>query len=158
MPRRTMRAFFLMIFVLPAMLACRQSSTAAASSGAPGPGSAATAGADDAIRIVSPADGATVPMRPIVEVKAPVSATAVWVIIHPMEVADYWVQPRPSNRGSGQWRVQVYVGQPGTRDEGKHFEIQAVADPDQQLREGMKLPDWPKARFQSPVIEVVRGK
>ncbi|HEY2170373.1 MAG TPA: hypothetical protein VGJ30_12155 [Candidatus Angelobacter sp.] len=112
----------------------------------------------DPIQITSPTDGATVPERPFVEGTVSDPNATVWVVIHPMEVSDYWVQPKTSMRGGGRWKVQVYAGRPGTPDVGKHFEIRAVANPKQPLREGIKLTDWPNAQLQSPIIEVVRGK
>jgi hypothetical protein len=95
--------------------------------------------------------------RPFVEGTVSDPNASVWVVIHPMEVSDFYVQPRTSMRAAGRWTVQHYVGQTGGRDAGKHFEIRAVVDPNQRLREGMKLPDWPRVKTQSPIIEVVRG-
>ncbi|MEW6571971.1 MAG: hypothetical protein AB1390_12535 [Nitrospirota bacterium] len=108
------------------------------------------------IAIKSPSDGASVPERPIVEGKVKNNSAQVWVIVHPMETSDYWVQPSVTVRKEGRWRVQVYIGRPGNIDVGKHFEIMAVAIPEETLREGKVLETWPKAQSQSEVIEVIR--
>lgn len=106
--------------------------------------------------IKSPSDGASVLGRPIVEGVVMDRTAQVWVIVHPMETSDYWVQPRVTVRKEGLWRVQVYIGRPGNIDVGKHFEMMAVANPTQTLREGKVLGTWPEAQLQSEVIEVIR--
>ena len=52
--------------------------------------------------------------------------------------------------------MQIHIGRPGSIDVGKAFEIRAVGNPDDELREGKILPNWPKARAISDVIEVTR--
>ena len=108
------------------------------------------------ITIKSPSDGARVPERPIVEGLVMDKTAQVWVIVHPMETSDYWVQPKVTVRKEGLWRVQVYIGRPGNIDVGKHFEIMAVANPKQTLREGNVLGTWAEAQWQSEVIEIIR--
>jgi hypothetical protein len=108
------------------------------------------------ITIKSPSDGASVPERPIVEGVVMDKTAQVWVIVHPMETSDYWVQPKVTVRKEGLWRVQVYIGRPGNIDVGKHFEMMSVANPKQMLREGKVLGTWPEAQSQSEVIEVIR--
>lgn len=108
------------------------------------------------VAIKSPSDGASVPERPIVEGVVMDRNTQVWIIVHPMETSDYWVQPRVTVRKKGLWRVQVYIGRPGNMDVGKHFEMMAVANPTQLLREGKVFGTWPEAQSQSEVIEVIR--
>ncbi len=108
------------------------------------------------ITIRYPSDGASVPELPIIEGSVSDNTAQVWVIVHPMETADYWVQPKTSVRRTGLWRVQVHIGRPGNIDVGKHFEIAAVANPAQSLREGLVLGTWPRAQWQSDVIEVKR--
>ncbi len=108
------------------------------------------------IAVNSPPDGTSVLERPIVGGSVAGNVAQVWVIVHPMETSDYWVQPKVAVRRGGLWRVQVYIGQPGSIDVGKHFEIMAVANPRRTLREGLVLGTWPEAESQSAVIEVIR--
>jgi len=108
------------------------------------------------ISILTPKNSTIVPGRPIVKGTVRDRNSEVWVIIHPMEVSDYWVQPRTTVRGDGSWSVYVYIGRPGAVDVGKHFEIRAVANPKNKLREGKVLNYWPDADGLSPIIEVVR--
>jgi hypothetical protein len=76
--------------------------------------------------------------------------------VHPMAVADYWVQQQITVRGDGTWRVIIHIGRPGTIDVGKYFEIMAVANPKIKLKEGNILKEWPAAQAKSQVIEVIR--
>lgn len=81
----------------------------------------------------------------------------VWVIIHPMEVGDYWVQPRVTMREAETWKVMAYFGEPGRAHAGKRFEIMAVRNPKERLSEGNKLAFWPDAEQASHVVEVIRN-
>lgn len=108
------------------------------------------------INISSPNDGDHVSERPIVTGTVSEEQAIVWVIVHPMETSDYWVQPAVTIRRGGIWRVQIYIGRPGNIDVGKHFEIRAVANPINELHEGDVLSNWPTAEAQSEVIEVIR--
>jgi hypothetical protein len=109
------------------------------------------------LEITAPPDKASVSQRPVIEGKVGDPSATVWVVVHPMEASDYWVQPPVTVRRDGSWKVQIHVGRPGGLDVGKTFEIRAVAFPDDDLREGKVLPNWPKARATSDVIEVTRG-
>jgi hypothetical protein len=108
------------------------------------------------IWITEPKDRGTVPERPYVEGKVSDPNAEVWLVVHPMEVADYWVQPRLTVRRDGTWRVSIYIGRPGNADVGKHFEIMAIANPKRPLKEGDVLKFWPDAEMKSEVVEVVR--
>lgn len=118
---------------------------------------AATASAQQLkINITAPPDKTQVPERPIVEGTVSDPGAKVWVIVHPMEVADYWVQPSVTVEKSGIWRVMVYIGRPGKVDVGKYFEIMAVANPEAALKEGVILSGWPEAQEMSQSIVVTR--
>lgn len=80
----------------------------------------------------------------------------VWVVIHPMEASDYWVQPSLTVKNDGTWKVMIYVGRPGRIDVGKQFEVMAVANPKVNLKEGDVLSGWPEAEWKSEVIELIR--
>lgn len=108
------------------------------------------------LRITEPPDNTPVPERPFVKGTVADPNAEVWVIVHPMEVSDYWVQPGVTVKEDGTWKVKIYVGRPGTVDAGKHFEIMAVANPELELKEGDVLSGWPKALWKSQVIEVIR--
>lgn len=108
------------------------------------------------LRITMPADQARVPERPLVEGTVADPKAKVRVIVHPMEVSDYWVQPSVSVRKDGTWKVMIYIGRPGGLDVGKRFEVMAVANPKLPLKEGNVLSGWPDAQWKSQVIEVTR--
>jgi hypothetical protein len=106
--------------------------------------------------LTAPLDGAQVSWRPFVEGTVADPTANVWVIVHPMEVSDFWVQPPTSVREDRHWKVQIYIGRPGTVDVGKYFEIRAVANPCARLYEGKVLTGWPAAECESQLIEVIR--
>lgn len=110
----------------------------------------------EAITVRDPNDGESVPWRPEIRGMVADRNAEVWVIVHPMEVSDYWVQPRSSVREDGSWRVIIYIGRPGSIDVGKRFEIRAIANPERELNEGDVLKYWPVAQWQSQIIEVTR--
>ena len=117
----------------------------------------ASAVSDDsklAVEIVSPDDGGKVGHRPFIEGLVSKPSAEVWVVIHPLAVSQYWVQPRVTVRpDSGKWKVKVYVGDPSSKG---LFEIRAVANPKIKLKEGMKLENWPETSAISNVVEVQR--
>jgi hypothetical protein len=108
------------------------------------------------IIITDPEDGASVPMRPYVKGTVTDPDAEVWIIVHPMEVSDYWVQPSVSVKNDGTWKVMVHIGRPGDVDVGKEFEIMAVANPTEELYEGKILSGWPEAQWKSEVIYLTR--
>ena len=109
-----------------------------------------------ALRITRPKNGANVPERVSVEGVVSEPSAQVWVIVHPMEVGDYWVQPKLKVREDGTWKVLIHIGRPGDVDKGKQFEIMAVANPEVELKGGKVLKFWPEATWESQVIEVTR--
>jgi hypothetical protein len=109
------------------------------------------------IWLTTPPDRATVPHRPLIEGRISDPGAQVCVVIHPMEVSDYWVQPPVSVREDGSWRVQVFIGRPGMIDVGKSFELMAFGNPRWRLSEADVLDWWPEAEWHSQLIEVVRG-
>lgn len=108
------------------------------------------------LRITAPLDKAKVLERPYVEGTVADSNVKVWVIVHPMEVSDYWVQPSVTVKETGSWKVKIYIGRPGSIDVGKQFEIMAVANPKMSIKEGDVISGWPDAQAKSQVIEVTR--
>ncbi len=108
------------------------------------------------IAITTPKDGDKVLRRPLVEGTVSDPNATVAVIVHPLEISDYWVQPAVSVRNNGSWKVMIYIGRPGSTDIDKTFEIKAVANPNSTLREGEVLSSWPKAEAISDLIEVTR--
>ena len=111
---------------------------------------------DVKVAITSPVDGSSVGQRPIVQGTAGDAAGSVWVIVHPLGVSDYWVQPRVTARDKGSWKVQIHIGRPGSVDVDKVFEVRAVVKPHIDLREGKVLDGWPDAKAISNVIELTR--
>jgi hypothetical protein len=110
------------------------------------------------LRITAPSNSAQVPWRPAVEGTVADQSAKVWVIVHPMEISDYWVQPSVTIKEDGTWKITIYIGNPGTNDVGKQFEIMAIANPKTSLNEGDKLGGWPEAQWKSQVVEVTRSK
>lgn len=108
------------------------------------------------INITAPPDKTQVPERPFLEGTVSDAKAKVWVIVHPMEVSTYWVQPSVTVKEDGTWKVKIYIERTGTVDVDKQFEIMAVANPTEKLKEGDILGGWPEAQGKSQVIEVTR--
>jgi TIR domain len=108
------------------------------------------------LRLTAPNDEDQVPWRPYVKGTVTDPSASVWVIVHPQDVPGYWVQPAITIREFGAWAVRIYIGRSGNLDVNKHFEIMAVANPKEILKEGLVLSQWPDAELKSQVIELTR--
>jgi hypothetical protein len=108
------------------------------------------------ITIANPRDDAKVEQRGLIGGTASDSIRDVWVIVHPMDTSSYWVQPRVSVRSGGVWSGMAYFGRSGDLDNGKRFEVVAIAEPQDTLREGEYGNSWPKAKWTSRPITLIR--
>ena len=108
------------------------------------------------IIINTPVNNESVAQRPLIQGSVADSSYEVWVIVHPMGVSDYWVQPKLTIRSNGIWKTSIYIGREGNVDAGKHFEIMAIANPSEKIEEGMKLSYWPDAEEKSEIVELIR--
>ena len=106
------------------------------------------------ITITSPRDGDSVAARSFVEGTVSDPQSKLWVVIHPMKVSSFWVQPDVSVKEDGAWKVMAYFGR--AADKGEHFEVIAIANPKKQLKEGEILDGWPEAQWSSKAVEVTR--
>lgn len=111
---------------------------------------------DSPLALVRPCNESHVGWRATVEGKTTIPNADVHVVIHPLEVSGYWVQPRITVRSDGWWEVLAYFGNDGPTHQGKRFEVMAVANPTRPLKEGDVLPDWPDAAARSAVVMVTR--
>jgi hypothetical protein len=80
----------------------------------------------------------------------------VWIVVQPLATGEFWVQPAVTVGSDGAWAAQIYIGQPGSKDIGKYFEVMAFANPTLALREGLVLKTWPEAQWKSQVVRVTR--
>ena len=103
-----------------------------------------------------PVNNESVSQRPLIQGSVSNSSYEVWVIVHPMEVSDYWVQPKLTVRNNGIWKASIYIGREGNVDVGKHFEIMAIANPSEKIEGGMKLSYWPDAEEKSEIVVLIR--
>jgi len=106
------------------------------------------------ISITEPKDEATVPELPYVKGTISDPNAKVWVIVHPMREAEFWIQQSVTVQDST-WEVIAHIGQ-GQLGVGERFEIMAVANPKERLSEGKIFPGWPEAQLRSRVIKVTR--
>ena len=118
--------------------------------------SGSTAAPAEPIMIVFPAQGAKVDHRLIVRGIVANPHTKVWVVVRPMRTSDYWIQPPVDVDKDGSWSTQVYIGQASIVNSGELFKVMAIGDPVNPLQEGERLRDWPPARWQSKIVEVVK--
>jgi len=108
------------------------------------------------VTITQPPDGAEVARRPTVMGTVSDPSAKVWVVVHPTETGSVWVQPPARIDSKGNWQTFIYIGRVGGIDSGKNFEIMAVANPTEPLREGQVLDGFPAAQHQSSIVTVTR--
>jgi len=109
------------------------------------------------IEVTTPRPQTAVTGRPRVEGRVSDAKAQVFVIVNPVDTPDqFWVQPPAIVQPDGTWRAIVYIGRPGSVDVGKRFELRAVANPKDTLKEAQVLSRWPDADASSSVIEVQR--
>jgi hypothetical protein len=108
------------------------------------------------ISISSPLSNTQVLRRPLVEGWIEDSSAEVWVVIHPKDHENYWVQPPVQMESDGKWRTRVYIGRSGKEDIGVRYEVRAFANPDIEMFENRVLHDWPGAEWSSAAVEVIR--
>jgi hypothetical protein len=110
----------------------------------------------DGLWIVDPADGAAVPERPIFAGSiSDTTIAGVWLVVRAVGTPGYWVQPPAMVRPDRMWVSQPYIGLPSTAP-GVKFEVQAFANPKDELKSGTELKGWPAAMWSSNKITVAR--
>ena len=107
------------------------------------------------IQILSPTDGAEVEGVQIVRGRVSDPDSDVFVIVHPLRTSSYWVQQNAVIAADGEWTIRVFLGTE-TTGVGEFFELLAVVDPTQRLREGLVLDQWPPAEAVSDLVVVSR--
>lgn len=117
-------------------------------------GAKATSSINEHLKILSPSDNGTVSRREAVHGVVSNPADKLWLVVHPVDVPVYWVQPGITVDKDGSWETTAYFGR--AVDVGKRFEIMVLANPQKELKEADALDGWPKAQWTSSVIEVIR--
>src|SRR5689334_5153553 len=107
------------------------------------------------ISLDSPLESHGVPARTCISGTTSDSTARLVAVVHPTEIAEYFVQPAISPREDGRYKVLAYLGESGLH-QGKRFEIRVFGNPKAPLREGQRLAWWPEAESFSPLVEVVR--
>jgi hypothetical protein len=78
-----------------------------------------------------------------------------WLVVHPLGHANYYVQPKVTIGNDGSWLTKVPLGEAGTGT-GQTFEIMAFANPEDELDAGSVLGAWPEAEARSDVVRTTR--
>ncbi len=107
------------------------------------------------VTITSPPDKAEVFRTPTVRGTSTTNQP-IWVVVHPTNVPEFYVQPPVKRSGKNQWLTTIYIGRSGKIDVGKYFEIMAVENPEGNLREGQILGGWPAGAAYSDIVTVRR--
>ena len=108
------------------------------------------------VQVTVPPDNAQVAQRDTVEGTVLDPSADVWVLIKPLMVGDYYVQPHPTvHPTEGSWRIIGHFGDEDTPS-GEPFEIVAIANPERPLRPGDRLAVLPASDAQSPPVPVTR--
>jgi hypothetical protein len=126
----------------------------------PTPTPAPTTTLTPTITISSPTEGDQVSLRHIVEgTSAGVygSNLKIYVLVYPIEVGRWWVQPDVNILPNGNWDTNVYFGDPAnpSKDIGKKFRISVIAT-SVKLKEGEQLENIPDNAYRVDIKEVVR--
>ena len=79
----------------------------------------------------------------------------VWLVVHPQETSDCWIQNPILANADGTWRLLAQFGENDPAHSGKPFEIRAFANPKSALRPG-KTTCWPEAEAHSDPVYVIR--
>lgn len=108
------------------------------------------------VSITSPLDNAEVGRPAKTEGIVSYPNSEVYVIVHPVGVPEFWVQPKASVQKDGKWSTTVYLGQKKIRNPDKQYELMAIADPFDSLKAGDMLRKWPNSKWRSQVIRVKR--
>lgn len=114
------------------------------------------------LSIDEPKDSEKVCWRSIVKGTVQDPKLQVFVAIHPMATAKFWIQPIPNMSTDGKWKTYCYFGEPRIGI-GEPFEIIALATKNKKLfREGDTLPsplqNNPEILISSNPIMVIRDK
>ena len=107
------------------------------------------------VRIANPRNASLVGHREEVSGTVSDPNISVWLVIHPLDTSDFWIQTPITVRDDGTWKVIPYFGRSPSQDVGAKFEVRAFARPNTALKEG-RATAWPEAAARSNVIEVVR--
>jgi len=110
----------------------------------------------DSLKIISPKNGDSVTEKQMVKGFLNRQNAIVWVIVHPMETSEYWVQQPATIRNNGSWNCLSSFGRPGNSDLLKYFEFRAVINPVEILSTSRTLSNWPNAELQSDINMVIR--
>jgi hypothetical protein len=109
------------------------------------------------IQITWPASGAKALWNFVIHGAVRRPKAAVWIVVNPYRVGQFWVQPPAVVRGNGAWTCEIFIGISGNFNQGIEFDIHAIANPRLQLERGMILSHLPEAEAVSPTVRVVRG-
>lgn len=110
------------------------------------------------VKFVSPFNGECVSSyQQVVQGEVTVQeAKKVWIVVKPEPNSVYYVQA-PTDIINGQFTTGIYLGDKDTAPATK-FTIRAFVEPYNQLKEGDKLSDWPKAKWSSDPVTVTRNR
>ncbi|OFX59574.1 MAG: hypothetical protein A2046_04145 [Bacteroidetes bacterium GWA2_30_7] len=107
------------------------------------------------LQVINITDSLKVGWRQVIKGKIVDISKKVYVIVHPMSIQGYWVQPNTTISSDGTWNCNAYIGR-NTQDIGIEYEIMAIANPKIVLNEGDVLNSWPEAEWHSNVVTVIR--
>ena len=90
----------------------------------------------------------------MIKTNAP-SSSNIYLLVHPIAVNNWWVQPQFTYDSNGYWHCYAYFGECG-KNIGEKFEMIALVNPTQTLVLGQKPTTIPASQKQSSIVEVIR--
>lgn len=106
--------------------------------------------------ITSPTTNTTVEM--VDQIRGYVSdpTAKVWLVIHPLQSSDCWIQQAVIVEADGSWASMARFGENNSAHRGLPYEIRALANPIQTLSKG-RTACWPSAKAVSRALYVRRS-
>lgn len=108
------------------------------------------------IAIVSPTSNTTVEMHDRLRGTVTDAGASIWIVVHPIETMDCWIQKPVIVDQDGSWVANVQFGEDKPKHSGSPYEVRALANPKQALKPG-KTSCWPEAVATSRPLFVRRS-
>lgn len=79
-----------------------------------------------------------------------------YLIVHPLKVAQSWVQQECINDSNDVWYCNAQIGQSPSTSNGDTFDIIVLINPRERLVHGQQLMDLPQSELHSPTVTLIK--
>lgn len=112
------------------------------------------------VSIVKYHDGDTIKCHSRIDIKTATSLSRtshIYLLVHPLAVTDWWVQPRFIYDAPGKWHCTAQIGQSPNQNNGQEFELIVLVNPNPDLLPVKQLQNLPTSPSQSTSITLVKN-